>query len=171
MCPFKYKESHLEWRRRNPMGSYHEMIRRCYDKNRFEYPRYGGKGITVCNEWRNSRKLFYEWSHRNGWKPGLTIHRIDPNGGYSPNNCQWITRNMNALLYNCPDMWKEHPATKKEIRLLTFLENNPKLKISQIQPITQIYSTKEGLYQALMALIKRGLVSRTQKRPYKYYLS
>ena len=66
------------------------MITRCTNSNSPNYKNYGGRGITVCNEWRSFANFFI-WSINNGFKIGLSIDRIDTNKNYCPNNCRFIT--------------------------------------------------------------------------------
>ena len=67
------------------------MKQRCYNSNSDDYYNYGGRGITVCDEWLNSFQKFYNWSINNGYKEELTIDRINVNGNYEPIKCRWIT--------------------------------------------------------------------------------
>ena len=64
---------------------------RCYNPKKDTYIYYGGKGITMCQEWLDDFKAFYNWSINNGYKKGLTIDRLNPNGNYEPSNCRWVT--------------------------------------------------------------------------------
>lgn len=68
------------------------MKGRCYNPHDPRYDRWGGRGITVCDEWRDSFEAFYEWSMSHGYAEDLTIDRIDNDMGYAPDNCRWATQ-------------------------------------------------------------------------------
>ena len=73
------------------------MVARCHRKYATSYKIYGAKGITVCKEWRESTKAFFDWALANGYKKGLQIDRIDNLKGYSPDNCRFVTVKENCL--------------------------------------------------------------------------
>lgn len=69
---------------------------RCYNKNNPAYKYYGGRGILINSEWKTNYLAFKAWSLANGYEEGLSIDRIDSNGDYCPENCQWIGRSENS---------------------------------------------------------------------------
>ena len=83
-------------RRTRLYGIWNGILQRCFNPNRQKYKNYGGRGITVCDEWRNSFKAFYDWAMANGYRDDLTIDRIDVNGNYEPSNCRWVDAKLQA---------------------------------------------------------------------------
>ena len=67
------------------------MKSRCYRKSTAPYKNYGGRGITVCDEWRLSFIAFRDWAMSHGYADNLSLDRIDYNGNYEPSNCRWVT--------------------------------------------------------------------------------
>lgn len=73
------------------------LKQRCENPNDRSYPRYGGRGITVCDEWQTFEN-FFKWSIENGYSQGLTLDRKENDKGYNPENCRWVdskTQNRN----------------------------------------------------------------------------
>ena len=73
-------------------GIWGNMVKRCNCPTEPCYPHYGGRGITVCEAWRNSYETFRDWARANGYRDDLTIERKDVDGNYDPSNCTWLTR-------------------------------------------------------------------------------
>lgn len=97
------------------------MRERCYDPNSTRYYRYGGRGITVCDSWRESFTTFYADMGAKPFK-GATIERVDNDKGYFPNNCIWLSR-------------KENNRTN----------SNCKLNVEQVKKIRAEYSTNSRI--------------------------
>ena len=95
----RYTRLYREWR---------AMINRCYCSTWKHYSNYGGRGIKVCDEWRDSFEAFRDWALVNGYQDDLSIDRVNVNGNYEPSNCRWATikqqanntRNSRFLEYN-----------------------------------------------------------------------
>lgn len=75
---------------------YHSMKGRCYNPSNPSYKNYGERGIFIWYEWLVDFTEFYNWAISNGYERGLEIDRIDVNGNYTPSNCRWVTRIINA---------------------------------------------------------------------------
>lgn len=75
---------------------YNKMKLRCYSKVNKAYKGYGGRGITICQEWLDDFMNFYNWAMENGYSDDLSIDRIDNDKGYFPENCRWTTAKEQA---------------------------------------------------------------------------
>lgn len=78
--------------------TWYAMKNRCYNPNLPQEiaVHYRDKGITVCCEWKDSFDSFKGWAMNNGYADNLTIDRIDSDGIYCPENCQWLTKSENS---------------------------------------------------------------------------
>jgi len=76
------------------------MKYRCYNENFPSYSRYGGRGIGICKEWKNTFAVFKKWAEKTGYREPLTIERINNDKGYSPENCKWIPKKDQSLNRN-----------------------------------------------------------------------
>lgn len=75
---------------------WHSMIQRCESPADQNYPRYGGRGILVCEEWHKF-STFRSWAESSGYAKGLYIDRRDNDGNYEPSNCRWVTSAVSAF--------------------------------------------------------------------------
>ena len=82
------------------------MKNRCANPNADNYSFYGGRGIKVCDEWRDDFVPFRDWAMANGYADNLTLDRIDNDGDYSPSNCRWETH-----LNQCNNTRRNHLIT------------------------------------------------------------
>lgn len=72
------------------------MKQRCYDENNPRYPNWGGRGISVCEEWLSNFESFEWWAINNGYDPSMQIDRINNDGNYEPLNCRFVTNKENS---------------------------------------------------------------------------
>lgn len=80
-------------------GVWSGMRNRCYNPRAHGYKNYGGKGIKVCQEWKDDFTKFYNWAYSNGYDESkstyeCTLDRIDGNKDYEPSNCRWVTQKV-----------------------------------------------------------------------------
>ncbi|MBG9799506.1 hypothetical protein [Brevibacillus laterosporus] len=82
-------------------GVWHSMKQRCYDASRKDFENYGGRGIFVCDEWKNDYSSFRKWALDNGFDENAayskcTLDRINSDGPYAPWNCRWVDAKAQA---------------------------------------------------------------------------
>jgi hypothetical protein len=125
------------------------MIGRCYNPRDKRYPLYGGRGISVCEQWRDFYN-FYLWAINNGYSKSLTLDRIDPHGNYESQNCRWVTwkkqqnnRTNNRFIKcfgikrTCQE-WSEITGIK-ESTIRWRLDNNWSVEKALFKPVRRTY--------------------------------
>jgi hypothetical protein len=93
--------------------TWHHMVSRCYNESDKSFSNYGGRGISVYDEWKNSLEIFNEWAINNGYSDDLTIDRINNDGNYEPGNCRFVTRSRNCIKKN---IYKNNKTGYKGVR-------------------------------------------------------
>jgi len=159
-----------------------QIIQRCTNQRLDHYARYGGRGITVCSEWKDF-EVFVEWAMDNGYKNGLTIDRIDVDGNYEPKNCKWSTnleqaRNKRTSRYITIDGETKTVSEWSEISGLPYKTLQRRLytgckEEDLLAPVGTIYDHKfmieiNGVKKTMNAWAKEvGLPFSTVKRRYQ----
>ena len=103
-CGCYHKRRVSESRKTHGLGStrlystWSKLKDRVFNLKSKDYYNYGGRGITICEEWKNDFVPFYNWAIENGYEEnkGLSIDRIDNDGNYEPHNCRWTTQTMQS---------------------------------------------------------------------------
>ncbi len=135
------------------------MVSRCYSPNSTNYKNYGGRGISICKEWRENPREFINWAYKNGYndkaeKGECTIDRIDVNGNYEPSNCRWVDIKMQANNRRLPKA-KKYKINNKELTLREIFE------IYGISPQLFRYRISKGM-------TNEEAISLERKVGYKY---
>ena len=119
------------------------MKQRCLNPKNYSFKDYGGRGITVCQEWIGSYITFRDWAKSNGYTEGLTIDRIDNMRGYEPDNCRWTTMKVQAS-----NRRRRQNSSSKE-RFVSFKMSNQKWQV-----------TVEGIYIGLYLTEIEAIMAR-----------
>ena len=90
------------------------MKQRCLNSNNKRYKDYGGRGITICDEWLEFIP-FRDWSLSNGYADNLTIDRINNNGNYEPSNCRFLSKKENNRNRGCVKLNQEEANEIREL--------------------------------------------------------
>lgn len=92
--PWHFKRKFFTYEEKRAQIILTHMKQRCCDPNDPHYKDYGGRGIYICDEWMGDTKVFVDWAISHGYKPGLSIDRIDNDGPYAPWNCRFVTQKV-----------------------------------------------------------------------------
>lgn len=122
---------------------YTSMKHRCYSSKHTHYKDYGGRGITICDEWLNDFLKFEEWAYKNGYCDGLTIDRIDVNSSYSPSNCRFISMCEQSQNRRSNILNKE---LVSKIRYYRDIEHKKICEICEILNLKEHYATVQSVY-------------------------
>jgi len=106
------------------------MKDRCLNSNVERYKDYGGRGISICQDWLNDFQSFYDWSMANGYSDELTIDRKNNSGNYCPINCMWTDYKTQAknrrVPLNCKSGIPGISFHKSQNRWQAYIGNNGK---------------------------------------------
>lgn len=114
---------------------------RCLNSKTKDYERYGGRGITICDEWKKDFVTFYNWAMNNGYKEGLEIDRIDNDGNYEPKNCRFVTPTVNI---------RKQSQTKLAFSEVMDIRNAYSLGCFQQKEIANAYGVSTGLINLIV---------------------
>ena len=124
------------------------MKRRCLNEKHASYHRYGGRGISVCEEWMDFL-VFREWALSNGFRKGLTIDRIDNDGDYRPDNCRYATpkEQMATRVFNSPRGEDTYNAKLSEGQVI---------EIRKSKEVARVFANRFGVSCSTIWDIRRG---------------
>jgi hypothetical protein len=133
-------------------GCWVSIIKRIDNVMDKSYHRYGGRGITICDEWRN-RYVFFEWAILKGWKRGLQIDRRDNDGNYCPENCRFVTPQQNTLNRKMRPLWGIQK-DKKKWRVY-IQRNGNRIQIGNFDTIEQAVIARDWYVLNVLKELKR----------------
>lgn len=152
---------------------YVDMIRRCYDNSRKDYKHYGGRGISVCDDWRYPKDGFWNFVNDmvDEYSEGLELERLDVNKDYSPFNCTFVDRKsqMNNTRFNRRVSFEEFTMTVSEWSTLlgcsplSLSDRVNKLKMTDVDALSKPFSKREK-----KVLSNDGLVFPSRKSFYEH---
>jgi hypothetical protein len=93
-CHSKVEKGIINGRQTHEYYSWRGMKERCFNPNHASFGNYGGKGVTVCKEWKDSFPAFLRDMGKRPAK--CSLDRIDPEGNYEPGNCRWVNQKTQA---------------------------------------------------------------------------
>jgi len=127
------------------------MKKRCYNSNCDRFKDYGGRGIKICEEWKDNFISFWKWSNVSGYKSNLTIDRINNDGNYSPQNCRWSDYQTQVMNSRNPPIKIEYQSQTKTIKEWSELTNisirTIKTRIKSKWPIHRIFEPIKKQYR------------------------
>ena len=149
-------------------GVWRGIKNRCYNANFPEYKNYGGRGITLCEEWKNDFMAFHNWAYANGYDENAqfgecTIDRIDVNGNYEPNNCRWVARETQA------NNTRKSKYYEYNGEMLTIPQIARKYNINQATLYTRLNEQNMGIKEAIETSVK--IVKKYEYNGKEYNLS
>jgi hypothetical protein len=118
-----------------------KMKERCYNQNEIGYKNWGGRGISICDEWRYDFVKFRDWALANGYRDDLQIDRRDNDGNYEPSNCRFVTQAENKRNRSCNKLSMEKA---QEIRELYATGKYSQRQLAKIFDIAQ-----SGIWRAV----------------------
>lgn len=136
---------------------WNKIFQRCYNRNNRDYKNYGGRGIKVCDEWRDFI-VFRNWANANGYDEtapygACTLDRIDVNGDYGPNNCRFVNLTMQCRnkQYNHFVSYKGETKTISEWAEITGISAN-----ALYNRFNRGWSAERAFSQPVREVIRRG---------------
>lgn len=132
---------------------YSKMLYRCYNENVENYKYYGGRGIKVCDRWKNSFENFLEDMEQTYFE-GAELDRANNDLGYSPENCRWVTHSQNMLNRKGFDNNTGYPGVRKTL-YNTYVG---RVQINKKEYRTKAHKTPQEAYEQLKK-IKQDLYS------------